>query len=123
MTAALAITPHEVCLRIPRGLRSSSIAIGAWRGRSGNRYVVGIHPLVASEVEDLGDAVLLAVRRDVTGRGHLLNVVTTDDIDVLAFLAWAIRAGATEIAAHRLAETPAARAALVSDLLTPVEVL
>ena len=117
MAAALAITPHEVSLRLPRGLRSTGMAIGAWRGRSGRRYVVGIHPLVASEIDDLGDAVLLAVYRDPLGHSLLVDVAAADDIDVPAFVAEAISAGATELHAHRLAETLADRRALVSDLL------
>lgn len=70
--------------------------LSAWRGRSGRRYVVGVHPVTA---EDHAPAVVLAVARDAAG---IARIVTLSE--------------ATELHVHRLAETDEARAAMVEDL-------
>ncbi len=66
---------REERLRATAGLRSSN-TLSSWRGRSGRRYIVGVHPLVEAEVLDVTDAVILAVRRDEDGIAHVLDVAT-----------------------------------------------
>jgi hypothetical protein len=64
---------REERLRATAGLRSSN-TLSSWRGRSGRRYIVGVHPLVEAEVLDVTDAVILAVKRDEDGIAHVLDV-------------------------------------------------
>src|SRR4028119_2047108 len=64
---------REERLRATAGLRSSS-TLSSWRGHSGRRYIVGVHPLALSELLDVTDAVLLAVRRDEAGTAHVVDV-------------------------------------------------
>lgn len=78
-------------------LRSTPhVTLSAWRGRSGRRYVVSVHPVTA---EDHGPAVVIAVARDAAG---IASIVTLGE--------------ATELHVHRLAETDEARAAVAADL-------
>ena len=57
---------REERLRATAGLRSSP-ALSSWRGRSGRRYIVGVHPSSSClKSWKLREAVLLAVRRDRT---------------------------------------------------------
>ncbi|HEX8666541.1 MAG TPA: hypothetical protein VF744_21200, partial [Beijerinckiaceae bacterium] len=44
-----------------------TLGLTSWRGRSGRRYVVGVHPLSEAEAVGVADAVLVAVRRDGEG--------------------------------------------------------
>ena len=66
---------REERLRATAGLRSSP-ALSSWRGRSGRRYVVGVHPLDAAEVMDVTDAVIIAVRRDAGGASSVIDMAT-----------------------------------------------
>lgn len=70
--------------------------LSAWRGRSGRRYVVGVHPVTDT---DHGEAVVIAVARDAAG---IARIVTLGE--------------ATELHVHRLAETDEDRAAVAGDL-------
>ncbi|ACL56299.1 hypothetical protein [Methylobacterium nodulans] len=110
---------REERLRSAMNLRGTpALALSAWRGRSGRRYVVGIHGLDADPAE-IGEAVVLAVRRDGGGIAELLDVATTGDSPrerLRGFVTRMRTRGATEMHVHRLAESEAERRAVVEDL-------
>lgn len=110
---------REERLRATANLRSSP-ALSSWRGRSGRRYIVGIHPLVEAELLDVTDAVILAVSRDEGGIGHVVDVATAGaHPSGTARLRWMTDAqarGATEMHVHRLADDDTQRRAIVEDL-------
>jgi hypothetical protein len=114
---------REVCLRTTAGLRGTP-ALSAWRGRSGRRYIVGIHDLAEPDLDDLGDAVVMAVRRDANGTGELVCVASAGDSPrerlTRSWMAVARHRGANEMHIHRLAESAAERRAIVADLDVPL---
>lgn len=112
---------REERLRSTAGMRGSpALALSAWRGRSGRRYVVGIHELLPSELPELGEAVVIAVRRDDKGFAHAIAVASNGDGAghrlTERWIGSARRGGATEMHVHRLAETDDKRSAIVADL-------
>jgi hypothetical protein len=111
---------REERLRATVGLRQAPLALSAWRGRSGRRYIVGVHVLDSAEILEVTDAVILAVRRDLDGVAHVIDVATAGSRPVeQARRRWmaAVRAqGATEMHVHRLAEGEDERRAIVADL-------
>jgi hypothetical protein len=111
---------REERLRATAGLKGA-INLSSWRGRSGRRYVVGVHPLSESEILELANAVILAVRRDGDDLARLIDVATVGERPRGRSRAgWvaAVRAqGATEMHVHRLAATDAERRAIIDDLL------
>ncbi|GJE08529.1 hypothetical protein AOPFMNJM_3869 [Methylobacterium jeotgali] len=107
---------REERLRGAGTLRSVPLlSLSAWRGRSGRRYVVGIHPMEAGDLDEVGPAVVIAVRRDGEGIAEAVAVASVTEPDA-AWIAAARRRGATELHVHRLAETPAERRAVAADL-------
>jgi hypothetical protein len=94
--------------------------LSSWRGRSGRRYVVGVHPLDEAHVLDVTDAVLLAVKRDRDGTAHVIDVATAGSRPSgearARWMALALKQGATEMHVHRLAEDDAERRAIIEDL-------
>ncbi len=111
---------QEERLRATAGLRNASLALSSWRGRSGRRYVVGVHPLDEPEILSLTEAVILAVRRDPDGTAHVIDVATAGSRSGEGAQARWMRAmrdrGATEMHVHRLAKGEAERRAVVEDL-------
>ncbi|HEX2553198.1 MAG TPA: hypothetical protein VHL98_05815 [Microvirga sp.] len=111
---------REERLRATAGLRDASLALSSWRGRSGRRYVVGIHPLDEVEIRSLTEAVILAVMRDPDGTAHVIDVATAGSRSGgEARTRWmdAVRdRGATELHVHRLAEGEDERRAVIEDL-------
>ena len=110
---------REERLRAAAGLRHASLILSSWRGRSGRRYVVGVHPLAAADLRELTDAVLLAVKRDPDGTAHLVDVAAGPAAEGVGPATWvsAVEAqGATEMHVHRLAETEEERRAALVDL-------
>lgn len=111
---------REERLRATAGLRGGSLALSSWRGRSGRRYVVGVHPLSEAEGLDVTEAVIIAVRRDGDGAAHVVDIATTGATPRQGARArWiaAVRArGATEMHVHRLAEGEEERRAVIEDL-------
>lgn len=111
---------REERLRATAGLRDTSLALSSWRGRSGRRYVVGVHPLEEAEILSLTEAVILAVRRDSDGTAHVIDVATAGSRSGEEARARWMRAvrdrGATELHVHRLAEGEAERRAVIEDL-------
>lgn len=105
---------REERLRATAGVTAGS-ELSSWRGRSGRRYVVGIHPLCLAEIGEADDAVLIAVRRDGEGGAHLVDAAVSDA--PAAWLAAMRSGGATELHVHRLAAGEAGRRAVVQDLL------
>lgn len=104
------------------GLRGSpALALSAWRGRSGRRYVVGIHDIgLNTEAMASAPAVLIAVRRAGSGLSELLDArAASDTAEADAWIEAAREAGATEIHVHRLAEGANERTRIVDDLLQP----
>lgn len=112
---------REEPLRSTASLRGTpALVLSAWRGRSGRRYVVGIHELAEPELDDMGEAVVMAVRRDAAGHGELVSVAAAGESPRERLARnWVARArtrGATEMHVHRLAEDEAERRAVVADL-------
>jgi hypothetical protein len=109
----------EERLRATAGLRPHP-PLSSWRGRSGRRYIVGIHDLAESDILDVVDAVILAVKRDEDGHAHVIDVATAGaKPSVAARTRWVSRAqtkGANEVHIHRLAEDDDERRAIVDDL-------
>ena len=110
---------REERLRATAGLRSSS-TLSSWRGRSGRRYIVGVHPLTESELLDVTDAVILAVRRDRDGTGTVIDAAMAAaepaEHTRMRWLAKVQGLGATELHIHRLAATDEDRRAIFEDL-------
>lgn len=101
------------------------LPLSAWRGRSGRRYVVGIHPAFAFDADAMAEAVVIAVRRDPTGIAQLVSVATSRESprehlrrSLLGrdWLERVRRGGATEMHVHRVAAGEAERAAVAADL-------
>lgn len=108
---------REERLRTMAGLRGTpSLALSAWRGRSGARYVVGIHDISSGALDDLTNTVVLAVVRTGAASRILRATADIDSADSPRWIDSVRRGGATEIHVHRLAETAAERRAVVVDL-------
>ena len=112
---------REERLRTASGLGGApALALSAWRGRSGKRYVVGVHALSETDLDEVGDAVVMAVRRDETGLAELVAVASAGAEPgagpTPVWLARAREAGASEMHVHRLAGTETERKAIVTDL-------
>ncbi len=110
---------REERLRATAGLRSSS-TLSSWRGRSGRRYIVGVHPLNETELLDVTDAVILAVGRDRDGAGIVVDAAMAASEPAeqtrMRWLAKVRELGATELHIHRLAATEEDRRAIFEDL-------
>ena len=65
---------REERLRATAGLRQGALNLSSWRGRSGRRYVVGVHPLSETDLLDVTDAIVIAVRRDEQGVASLIDI-------------------------------------------------
>lgn len=109
---------REERLRTTAGLRGSpALALSAWRGASGRRYVVGVHPAEDFGVEEAAEAVCIAVQRDGNGIARLMSIGSgMGASDAERWLRRARKAGASEIHVHRLAEDAAERSAVAADL-------
>lgn len=111
---------REERLRATAGLRSSPATLSSWRGLSGRRYIVGVHPLDLKELLDVTDAVVLAVSRDGTGTGHVVDSVLAGDKPSeeirIRWLEKVQKRGASELHIHRLADTEARRREILADL-------
>jgi hypothetical protein len=111
---------REERLRATVGLRGGALNLSAWRGRSGRRYVVGVHPLSETDILDVRDAIILAVRRDEQGVAELVDIATAGpkprDRLRKSWMSTVRARGATEMHVHRLAEDDATRRAIVADL-------
>ena len=110
---------REERLRATAGLRSSS-TLSSWRGHSGRRYIVGVHPLALSELLDVTDAVLLAVRREEAGTAHVVDAAMAgaqpSEETRTRWMAKVQSLGASELHIHRLADSEAQRRAILEDL-------
>jgi hypothetical protein len=112
---------REERLRATAGLREPP-ALTSWRGKSGRRYVVGIHPASEADIADVTDAVLIAVHRLGDGTAEVLDVAAPGPRSSARqrsrWLATMRSRGATELHVHRLAESEAERRAVVADLVS-----
>ena len=112
---------REERLKTTAGLRGTpALPLSAWRGRSGRRHAVGVHPAGAFDLDEMAEAVVIAVRRDDTGIAEMVSVATSNESprDHLR-RTWLDRVrtrGATELHVHRLADDEAERTAIVNDL-------
>lgn len=110
---------REERLRATAGLRSSP-TLSSWRGLSGRRYIVGVHPLELQDLLEVTDAVVLAVGRDETGIAHVVDSVMAGPEPIQETRArWLARVqerGASELHIHRLADTEARRREILADL-------
>ncbi|WP_091131063.1 hypothetical protein [Microvirga guangxiensis] len=111
---------REERLRATAGLRSSPATLSSWRGLSGRRYIVGVHPLDLNELLDVTDAVILAVSRDTSGVGHVVDSVLAgaepSEETRTRWLEKVRERGASELHIHRLADTEARRREILADL-------
>ncbi len=111
---------REERLRATAGLRGGSLNLSSWRGRSGRRYVVGVHPLSETDILDVTEAIIIAVRRDDEGTAELIDIATAGpkprDRLRKSWMSTVCARGATEMHVHRLAEDDATRRAIVEDL-------
>jgi hypothetical protein len=96
----------------------AGVALTAWRGHSGRRYVVTILPLTREDAFEVTAGVALAVRRDAGGIATLIAVraCSQGDLGFLGWLAACCQRGATELHVHTLAQGEAGRTAAVADL-------
>ncbi|MBK3422852.1 hypothetical protein, partial [Methylobacterium ajmalii] len=70
---------REERLRTATSLRGTpALPLSAWRGQSGRRYVVGIHAL-DDDPSEVGDAVVIAVRRGGDGTAELVAVTSAGE--------------------------------------------
>ncbi|MHC2108901.1 hypothetical protein [Methylobacterium sp. CM6246] len=113
--------PREERLRTTAGLRGTpALGLSAWRGKSGRRYVVGIHQIGGIDPDDIGEAVVIAVRRDAPGYSagiaQAVRVEACAEASAVRALLAGLPKACTELHIHRLCEGDAERAAAVSDL-------
>ncbi len=116
---------REERLRTTASLRGTpALALSAWRGRSGKRYVVGVHDLSEPDLEEMGEAVVIAVRRDEAGIAELVAVAAAGESPrERLHRNWLARVrtnGANEMHVHRLAGSADERSAIVDDLKSDV---
>lgn len=107
---------REERLRASVGLFGGS-DLSSWRGKSGRRYVVGVHPLGTAEIAEMAESVLIAVNRQKDGGAELVDATACGREIPREWLSRALSRGATEMHIHRLASGPAERRAVVSDLV------
>ncbi|MGU3539999.1 hypothetical protein [Methylobacterium sp. A54F] len=93
----------------------AAIDMSAWRGKSGRRYVVVVHPIAAAAALEAPGAVILGVRRGADQLAQIVGLGHAGTVQEAAELAAAD--GATELHLYRLADTDAERDAVVEDLL------
>ncbi|WP_267422641.1 hypothetical protein [Methylobacterium sp. GC_Met_2] len=95
--------------------RPLTVALSAWRGVSGRRYVVGVWTLDKAVGADAPGAVFLAVRRSpdgiarIVGAGHRGRMWEA--------LGWARYDRATELHLYHLADFDFERDAIIEDLI------
>ena len=110
---------REERLRATAGLRSTS-TLSSWRGHSGRRYIVAVHPLDLGELLDVTDAVLLAVRRDEAGTAQVVDIAMAgsqpSEETRTRWMGKVQSLGASELHVHRLADSDARRRAILEDL-------
>ena len=115
---------REERLRATAGLRPSP-TLSSWRGLSGRRYIVGVHPLDLDELLEVTGAVILAVSRDESGTGPVGDSVLAGDKPSGETRArWLDRVrerGACELHTPRLADTEARRREILADLRESVD--
>lgn len=112
---------REERLRAASMLRGSpALALSGWRGQSGRRYVVGIHPIAKFDPEDGCGAVVLFIARSDDGTARIVYGARDLEAHDLAGLRdLAAADGAGEVHVHRLADDIAERAAILDDLKAP----
>lgn len=110
---------REERLKTTSGLRGfPALPLSAWRGRSGRRYVVGVHSARGFDADEMAQAVVIGVRRDDNGHAEIIDIVSNASISKAQDWIKAVRAsGGTEMHVHRLAEGAEERAAIVADLV------
>lgn len=117
---------REERLRATAGLRQA-LPLSSWRGRSGRRYVVGVHALSEPGIGDWTDAVLIAIHRAGDGTAHVVDIETAGPRPRGAAREhWMSRVrarGATELHVHRLAESDDERLAIAEDLRDQADAL
>jgi AraC-like DNA-binding protein len=109
---------REERLKTTAGLRGTpALPLSAWRGRSGFRYIVGVHPTAGFSDDTAVPCVMLAVRRNADGIAERLLVSEiADDATLCTFAMLAEQVGASELHVHRLCGSDAERAAMIQDL-------
>lgn len=119
--AAVHDLPREERLRTTAGLRGTpAIALSAWRGTSGRRYVVSIHDARHVELEELIESVAIGVSRDSQGIAQLQDVAAGLGLEAgEKWLGEMRRKACTEIHIHRLCEGAEERSAVGNDLKPP----
>lgn len=96
------------------------LAFTAWRGVSGRRYVTSIYASASPEIAETSEAIVVAVRRDRSGRAEPIGSAAFESDALSAerrsWITEMVACGACEMHVHLLAESPAARRAVLDDL-------
>jgi len=85
-----------------------------WQGRSGRQYLFRIAGL--GDLTETHDQVVIVARRSEDGRRRALWIGMGGTLDAFAGIAAALAEGGAELHVHALAETLAARGAVIDDL-------
>jgi hypothetical protein len=111
---------REERLRAAVGLRPGALPLSAWRGRSGRRYVVTVHPPTDAALLDCEGAVVLAVARGEDGAARAVGAASVEpEMGSAPRRRWLRDVGARgacELHVHRLVDDRAERRAVVADL-------
>jgi hypothetical protein len=95
---------------------STTNALGAWRGNSGQRYVVQCIPLEIAIAADLRDCVAIACSLDENRVPHIVDVACVPRLFATGWIIEALAAGAVELHLFDLALVAGSGAEVVNDL-------
>lgn len=116
------ITPPEIREERLRGRNlyhpgtvASLVSLSCWRGRSGRRYVVQVHPLDLHWPVRAGAGLAFAVSRTGDGRGRIVAIAPEGASPAWRGRSW--DAGARELHVHTLVDDEAGRAEVAMDLM------
>lgn len=109
------ITPPEIREVPIAGNRRCREVLSCWRGRSGRRYVVQVHPLDLHWPVRAGAGLAFAVSRGDDGRGGIVAMAPEGASPAWRGRAW--DAGARELHVYILVNDEAGRAEVAMDLM------
>jgi hypothetical protein len=95
---------------------STTNALGAWRGNSGQRYVVQCIPLEIAIAADLRDCVAIACSLDDNHIPHIVDVACVPRLFATGWIIEALAAGAVELHLYSLQDLGGCGPEVVSDL-------
>lgn len=109
------ITPPEIREVPIDGNRRCRETLSCWRGRSGRRYVVQVHPLDLHWPVRTGAGLAFAVARDENERGSIVDMAPEGDSPAWRGRVW--DRGARELHVYILVNDEAGRAEVAMDLM------